>query len=129
LGPIAHKWALLSYEQWTPLFLNGSFLAHCQSGGQQGDPMMPFVFSLVFRSLSEKMNDIASLAVRMFYLDDGTYAGSPEAISAVFQLLVSEGPSVYSSMLPSVNSSSPRMCPRPNGLPWRREASFLTRSR
>jgi len=75
----AYYYILQSYG--TPSFLAfGENNIHSQRGVQQGDPLGPFLFSLVIQPL------ISSLTSQFnaWYLDDGTLAGPPSVVENDF---------------------------------------------
>ena len=65
------------------LFFNNSFLLSAE-GVQQGDPLGPLCFSLAINSLISNL----SSEFNVWYLDDGTLAGSPETVLSDFETIV-----------------------------------------
>ena len=64
-----------SYPSQSYLYSNDEVI-YSQEGGQQGNPLCPFLFSLGIRNL---MNNCQS-EFNLWYLDDRTVAGKPEVV-------------------------------------------------
>lgn len=85
-APKALPYAVAAYGGHTNLQFGGAALTS-ESGVQQGDPLGPLFFCLLLlvalRALAERFPDAAEgVEARGFYLDDGTVAGTWEAVGA-----------------------------------------------
>ena len=62
------------------------------SGVQQGDPLGPFLFSLVLMQFIDfvKLHDLVSL--HLWYLDDGTFIGSKSSLLKLLDSYSVHGP-------------------------------------
>jgi hypothetical protein len=82
------------YENSSYLFF-GNHRILSQEGTQQGDPLAPFLFSLVLQPLIQFLNDNCILDVLLFYLDDGILLGHPleilKALKFIQDFSVSHG--------------------------------------
>ena len=71
------------YSKPSFLFFNGSPILSSE-GVQQGDPLGPLSFSLAIQGLITSM--VSELNV--WYLDDGTLAGKPDAVRSDFEAII-----------------------------------------
>ena len=60
---------------------------------QQGDPLGPLLFSLVVLQLLDTIGPIDGLFLHVWYLDDGTFVGTRDAVSSFLISLINNGPS------------------------------------
>ncbi len=59
---------------------------------QQGDPLGPLGFALTLYSLIEKLHsEVPSLRLNVWYLDNGTLMGSPDALASALAFVEREG--------------------------------------
>ena len=80
------------YSQHVPLLYNNASL-QSESGVQQGDPLGPFLFSLMLWPVIEKIRDaVPNLTQHTWYLDDGFVASSEDQIRTTLDILPNEGP-------------------------------------
>jgi len=88
------------YSRPSKLFVPsvGSGEAECimsVNGTQQGDPLGPFLFSIALQSLIMLISKkYPNLSLNVWYMDDGTIAGSKNDISGVIDLILQLGPSL-----------------------------------
>ena len=93
---------LLSWVSWCygehPLLWHFMGSLTLESGVQQGDPLVPLLFSpLVLNILVTTIaidNDCSSLQLQAWYLDNGIIAGPRSALLRVLSLIQQEGPSL-----------------------------------
>ncbi|KAI5728591.1 hypothetical protein M8J77_018338 [Diaphorina citri] len=94
--PEIFPFLLQSYQKPSLLFYGNKTL-HSQVGAQQGDPAGPMLFSLSLHptvlALSSELN--------VWYLDDGTLAGSPVNVIKDLEKLVSDSKDIGLEMNPS----------------------------
>jgi hypothetical protein len=73
----------------------GDFKVSSEAGIQQGDPIGPFLFSLVLKKLILQIQDkFPLLKLNRWYLDDGNLAGDFKSLSQILDLIDAEGPSL-----------------------------------
>lgn len=79
------------YSNSASLFIeNGEIIAI-----QQGDPLGPFLFSLVLQTLIKSINTkFPNLHSNLWYLDDGTIIGESTQLLEVFHFISEEGPTL-----------------------------------
>ena len=63
------------------------------AGVQQGDPLGPLLFSLVVLQLLDAIGPTNGLMLHLWYLDDGTFVGTRDAVASFVNSLVEKGPS------------------------------------
>jgi hypothetical protein len=79
------------YSAQGRLLAGDSCIYSCQ-GVQQGDPLGPFLFSLVLQELLFKIrNNFPNLILNLWYLDDGSLVGSNDDLLQILKLIDSEG--------------------------------------
>ena len=83
--PCLYPFLYQCYSDFSFLFFNNLTLPSAE-GIQQGDPLGPLCFSLCIQSLVSRL----SSEYNVWYLDDGTLAGDPEAVRADFSSILSE---------------------------------------
>ena len=87
LFPGILRWSSFCLLQETPLIVSRESLLS-SSGVQQGDPLSPLLFSLALKHLTDIL--VAKgpkLSLLLFYLDDGMFVGSIEAVREAFDLI------------------------------------------
>ena len=89
--PQLYAWVQWSYHCAGELRF-GSNRIISTAGVQQGDPLGPLLFSLVLMELLDNIGDIPDLKAQLWYLDDGTFIGSRDAVSSLLNSLVEKGP-------------------------------------
>ena len=92
--PLLLKWVFWCYGQqpslWHPMGTLGS-----EQSVQQGDPLGPFLFSLVLHKLVQSIAGAAEcsgLTFNCWYLDDSILAGPKSAINHAIHFIQLEGP-------------------------------------
>ena len=71
------------------LFVNDDTIIDSKNGSQQGDPLGPFLFCLVIDQLIKEISKkYGTKVLNLWYLDDGTIAGSVE----IYKFFADEGP-------------------------------------
>lgn len=84
-----------------------------QEGVQQGDPLGPLLFCLLLKELTDSLPKC--LDINVWYLDDGTIAGSQQQLEAVFELIKKIGPNLGLDL----NESKTEVCFLSGNLPER----------
>jgi len=94
---------LAPFVEWcycNPSHLLVSSSGHTESisscnGTQQGDPLGPFLFSIVCNILIQEVADMnPGLKMNAWYMDDGTIAGSSAQVAAIVKHIIARGPSL-----------------------------------
>ena len=85
-------WAITSYS--TPSFLRfGTADISSDTGFHQGDPLAALLFALVLHPILIIIQEqVPSLALNAWFLDDGTSIGSAAEVAHVVEILLREGP-------------------------------------
>ena len=87
------QWVKSSYGT-TPELVFGGNTIESRTGLAQGDPIAPLLFSLVLQELVLKIEEeVPTLEVNAWYLDDGVQVGDREELQKVMDILITEGPS------------------------------------
>ena len=90
---LAH-WASWVYEKPSHLFF-GSRVISSESGVQQGDPLGPFLFSIVLHKLVKTISEtFPHILFNQWYLDDGVIVGKVEEVVGVLKVIEELGPSL-----------------------------------
>ena len=82
------KWC---YSQPAELYF-GSIRVLASSGVQQGDPLGPLLFSLVFLQFIGAVHLRDLVKLNLWYFDDGTFVGTPSSLNSLLSLFTSHGP-------------------------------------
>jgi hypothetical protein len=90
-APKLLAWANFCYANHSNLFLQGCPL-RSEQGVQQGDPLGPLFFCLVWQRIVEQMPEL--LALNVWYLDDGHLVGSPKDLRKAADIIATEGAKV-----------------------------------
>ncbi len=86
------------YQLWVESCFSGQPLRHfgkdtilsCR-GVQQGDPLGPLGFALTLHPIVGRIKtEVPSLTLNVWYLDDGTLAGPPEALLSALKIIEEE---------------------------------------
>ena len=86
LGPAMMPFLLACYSAPTSLYCGDAVLS-LACGVQQGDPLGPLLFSLAVRRAAEEVAGLEDLDASVWFLDDGTLLGSPEACGRALSLV------------------------------------------
>lgn len=88
----SYAWYRYCYETPSNLYF-GDHLIHSSVGSQQGDPGGPQLFSLALHPLLLKIAaQCPSLALNVWFLDDGVLVGKKEDLLKALSILTTEGP-------------------------------------
>ena len=71
----------------------GPLAFRCSKGVQQGDPLGPLLFSLVLLDFMNSIDVPSDIFFQLWYLDDGTFAGTRPAMAELLKLFCKHGPS------------------------------------
>jgi hypothetical protein len=86
--PAVYNWLAWCYGQPSPLYCQGKALAASTTGVHQGDTMGPLGFTLGLDiALDQCLDEERALPWGVWYLDDGTLVGKPEALFNYLQKL------------------------------------------
>ena len=89
-----YRWARACYGGSSSL-LFGPHIIESLAGVQQGDPLGPLLFSLVLQTLTQKIKEACpSLALNVWFLDDGTLIGKTADVLRAVQIITDEGPAL-----------------------------------
>jgi hypothetical protein len=92
LFPDLYAWVHWCYGDSSLLFYNDKSVRSCV-GVQQGDPLGPFLFSLVLHRISCMIGaELPHLSLHKWYLDDGALAGDVRDIMVALKLIERHGP-------------------------------------
>ena len=100
--PMLARFINMIYGGEPPPLMYGPFRLASLEGAQQGDPAAMLLFGLVIQPMLKKMSaECPDLLLNIFYADDGTLIGSPEAVARALALIEREGPAVGYYIQPS----------------------------
>ena len=98
LFPELARWVEWCYSRAPFLWWNGNEL-RSRGGVQQGDPLGPFLFSLVLHSLVLKIKEeCPDLKLNIWFLDDGTIVGSIPLVLKAYNIIGNVGPALGLNM-------------------------------
>ena len=76
-----------------PRLLFGEHVILSRCGVQQGDPLGPLLFALTLHPIVERIHqEVRELRINVWYLDDGTLCGPPEALFQALKIVEEDGP-------------------------------------
>ena len=85
-------WCITCYGNSSLLLFSDAQILS-SSGFQQGDPLAALLFALVLHPVVLSINEeVPSLNLNVWYLDDGTLVGDPEQLLQAVEILEREGP-------------------------------------
>ena len=90
--PGIYPWVRWCYQYPSNLQL-GPLAFRCSKGVQQGDPLGPLLFSLVLLDFMNSIDVPSDIFFQLWYLDDGTFAGTRPAMAELLKLFCKHGPS------------------------------------
>ena len=90
--PGIYPWVKWCYQYPANLQL-GPLAFQCSKGVQQGDPLGPLLFSLVLLDFMDSIDIPSGVSFQLWYLDDGTFAGTKSAVAELLELFRERGPS------------------------------------
>ena len=88
--PSIYNWVVYCYGTESILDYDG-FTIQSSCGVQQGDPLGPLLFALALDTLVAKINASCSLALDIWFFDDGTLIGSKADLLKALDILSTEG--------------------------------------
>ena len=78
-----------------PLLLLGNDSIRSCCGVQQGDPLGPLGFALTLHPLVKTLEaEVSNLGLNVWYLDDGTLMGPPDALATALHIIEKDGPPI-----------------------------------
>ena len=93
-APDMYHWVDWCYRT-SSILTFADFRVGSREGVQQGDPLGPFLFSLVIHELILRIaKDLPGLDVNKWYLDDGVLAGKSADVLKALDLILTFGPDV-----------------------------------
>ena len=100
--PEMAPWVNWCYQEKSYLFVSNRETfetIESTNGAQQGDPLGPLLFAIalqkILREIHAELTELdIKLSMNCWFLDDGTVAGTPEAIAKFIELLTEKGPSI-----------------------------------
>jgi len=90
LFPKMYNWVHLLYSKSSYLIF-GDKIIESSCGVQQGDPLGPFLFSLVLHDIPLAINECTRLFLNLFYLDDGTMVGKADDVLKALDIIQNMG--------------------------------------
>ena len=72
----------------------GSHQVKSTAGVQQSDPLGPLLFSLAVLELLDTIDQVEGLVFTVWYLDDGTFVGTRDAIASLLDKIQTHGPNL-----------------------------------
>ena len=85
----------MMYGGEPPALMYGPYRLASREGAQQGDPAAMLLFSLVIQPILRALSlECPELMLNIFYADDGTLIGTPEAVARALAIIEREGPAV-----------------------------------
>ena len=104
--PECLKWVLTCYGSEAELIF-GSTIIYSRTGFHQGDPLASLLFSLTLQPIVDKiMQQVPSLLLNEWYLDDGAAVGNKEELQRVVDIILEHGPA--RGLFLSTATTSPR---------------------
>ena len=92
--PGLSAWMESCYSRQLLLYMDSDTIRIC-CGVQQGDPLSPLGFAVTLHPLIEHIQDeVSSINLNMWYLNDGTLVSSPEDLAAALHLVELVSPSL-----------------------------------
>ena len=88
--PSIYNWVVYCYGIESILDYDG-FTIQSSCGVQQCDPLGPLLFALALNTLVAKINSSCSLALHIWFFDDGTLIGSKVDLLKTLDILSTEG--------------------------------------
>mmetsp|Transcript_2547 Transcript_2547/g.5878 ORF Transcript_2547/g.5878 Transcript_2547/m.5878 type:complete len:633 (+) Transcript_2547:396-2294(+) len=89
-APQLAPWVFGSYARHSDLWIRNGDRITSECGVQQGDPLGPLLFALALQPILERVHaEVPGLDMLVFYLDDGTLAGTAAQLSQALEIIVS----------------------------------------